>query len=41
LLTVWAAPAKLALFARVVGMISMTGTHDFGLGRITEEGWIV
>ena len=31
------------MFARTpaIGMISMTGTHDFGLGQITEEGWIV
>src|ERR1700749_2118524 len=34
LLTIWAAPARLAMFARApaIGMISMTGTHDFGLG---------
>jgi hypothetical protein len=27
--------------APAMGMISMTGTHDFGLGQISEEGWIV
>jgi hypothetical protein len=27
--------------APATGMISITGTHDFGLGQITEEGWIV
>jgi hypothetical protein len=37
------ASARLALFARApaMGMIPMTGTHNFGLGQITEEGWIV
>jgi hypothetical protein len=27
--------------APAMGMISMTGTHDFGIGQIAEEGWIV
>jgi hypothetical protein len=37
------ASARLALFARApaMGMISMTGTHDFGPGQITEKGSIV
>lgn len=43
LLTTLAGPARLASFARApaMGMISMTGTHDIGLGQITAEGWIV
>jgi 3-hydroxy-9,10-secoandrosta-1,3,5(10)-triene-9,17-dione monooxygenase reductase component len=43
LLTALAGPARLASSGRepATGMISMTGTHDFGPGQITEESWIV
>jgi 3-hydroxy-9,10-secoandrosta-1,3,5(10)-triene-9,17-dione monooxygenase reductase component len=43
LLTALAGPARLASSGRApaAGMISMTGTHDFGPGQITEESWIV